>query len=435
MAKPTGTVQETDPASAAWQTLCRFGVVKLLLGFAIVVNVFQILSFHSVRQEQQDFAHYYVTSKLWLDGENIYGVELQPHYEKLGWDEFDEPVDHATNPPPLLALFAPFASLDPPIAHSAWMLAQLLALVCAVWFAWKCVRGTISFDGFSLLLAIFLFLPFLKVHFYYSQIQLLLMAMILLAQWLSISAYSSEGGSRLNGILGCVVIAIAALIKIYPLVLLPWFVWRSDKKMAGRFTAGLVAATTLVVGVWLTDIGLWRGFFEHGLSTVSTWIKASLECFTIGNALHQFGSVLTGDHDTDLFVQVGSTIGISLLGVFYIRLLYRSVESGQKQLNVELALLILLMLFCGGTCWWHYLVFLFFPFQVIASQLKDRRSFVPYVVVFLGLLLFANIHVPTSNFEILNRLLNQRPLMGMFFMAAFLSFNLKSTEHQTVAER
>ena len=435
MAKPTGTVHKTDPVSAAWPTLCRVGIVKLLFGVAFVVNVFQIFSFHTVRQEQQDFAHYYVSSKLWLEGEDVYGVNLQPHYDKLGWHEFDEPVDHATNPPPLLALFAPLTSLDPPVAHSAWMLVQLLAMISAAWFTWKCVRETISLDSFTLILAIFLFLPFLQVHFFYSQVQLLLMAMILFAHWLVHSANDNVADSKFHGVLACMVIAIAALIKVYPLVLIPWFVWRCDRNISGRVIGGMVAKVTVVVGVWLTDFSLWQGFAKHGLSTVSAWIKASPECFTIGNASHQLGTLLTGDINSDLFVRIGSIIGIGLLTVFYIRLLFRPADPGRQQTNIELALLILLMLFCGGTCWWHYLVFLFFPFQVIASQLKNRLSLLTYGAVFPGLLLFANIIVPETNMELLNRLLGQRPLIGMLLMATFLAFNLKSNEHQPASDR
>ena len=433
MAEPTGI--DTDPVARAWQSMCQIGATKLLVGIAIFLNIFQIFQFHSHRQSQQDFAHYYVSSKLWLEGEQVYGVDLTPHYESHGWNALEEPVDRATNPPGLVALFAPLAMLNASVAHTAWMLVQILAAVSACWCVWGCVKGTISLDGFRLILAIYLLLPFLKVHFFYSQVQLLLMAMVFCAWRLTLAANESKFGSRTRGMIACVIVVLATLIKVYPLVLLPWFVWRSDRQMTGRIAAGIVAGVALAIGVWLTDISMWLNFIDYGLATVSMWMKISHECFTISNTLHQFGSLVTGDVTSDVLVRVGSYIGIAILAVFYLTLVFRSAKPQRDVLNVELALLILLMLFCGATCWWHYLVFLLFPFQVIASKLKDAPVFFSIASFAIVVLLFGKIDFPSANIEFLERLLNQRPLLAMMLMAAFLAFKLKSNEHLAVADR
>ena len=433
MAEPTGI--DTDPVASAWQSMCQIGATKLLVGMAIALNIFQVFQTQSHRQTQQDFAHYYVSSKLWLQGKQVYGVDLTPHYESHGWNALEEPVDQATNPPALVALFAPLAMLAAPVAHTAWMLIQAIAAAGACWCVWRCVKGTISVDGFRLILAIYLFLPFLKVHFFYSQVQLLLMAMVFCAYQLTLAANESESGSRTRGIIACLVVAIATLLKVYPLVLLPWFVWRSDRHMSGRIVAGVVAGAALAIGVWLTDASMWLNFIDYGLATVSMWMKISQECFTISNTLHQFGSLVTGDITSDVLVRVGSSIGIAILAVFYLRLVFRPAKLERAALNVELALLVLLMLFCGATCWWHYLVFLLFPFQVIASKLKDAHMIFSIISFAIVVFLLAKIDFPSANIEFLERLLNQRPLLAMMLMAAFLAFKLKSNEHLAVADR
>ena len=261
------------------------------------------------------------------------------------------------------------------------------------------------------------------------------MAMVFCAWRLTLAANESKFGSRTRGMIACVIVVLATLIKVYPLVLLPWFVWRSDRQMTGRIAAGIVAVVALAIGVWLTDISMWLNFIDYGLATVSMWMKISHECFTISNTLHQFGSLVTGDVTSDVLVRVGSYIGIAILAVFYLTLVFRSAKPQRDVLNVELALLILLMLFCGATCWWHYLVFLLFPFQVIASKLKDAPVFFSIASFAIVVLLFGKIDFPSANIEFLERLLNQRPLLAMMLMAAFLAFKLKSNEHLAVADR
>ena len=433
MAEPTGI--DTNPITQAWHSICQAGVMKLLIGAAIVLNIFQVFQFFSQRQNQQDFAHYYVSSTLWLEGKQVYDVDLVPLYEELGWTDFEEFIDKEANPPGLLALFSPFTLLDPPVAHAAWMLMQMLAAVVACCLVWQCVKGEISFDGYSLILVIFLFLPFLKVHFYYSQVQLLLMAMVFYAYKLTLEANESESGFRLKGIIACLVVVVGVLIKVYPLVLLPWFVWRSDKRLIGRITTGAIAGVALGIGVWLTDIGRWKNFVDSGLSTVSDWVMISRECFSISNALHQFGSLVTGNATSDVFVRVGSFMGIAILAAFYLRLIFKSTDSKRSTLNIELALLILLMLFCGAICWWHYLVFLLFPFLVIASMLKDKPGILPIVGFAIVFLLLAKMEFQSTNIEFMERVLNQRPLFAMMAMAVFLAFKLKSNEHLAVADR
>lgn len=425
MTEATGSEQTIDPVARFWQTLCRAGAIKLLVGIAILVNCISIFSYPSLRHQQQDFAHYYASSKLWLEGQTVYGTHLATQYEQLGWTEFDEPIFFATNPPSLLMLFAPFASLDPSIAHTVWMLIQLLALAGAVWLVWRCLKDGISLDGFLFVIAIFLLLPFVKIHLYYSQVQLLVLAMVLFAHRLIIVTGAGKANSGFCGTVACVAVAIAGLIKIYPLALLPWFVWRSGHKMAGRIGAFLASSATLAIGVWLTDFQLWANFIESGLPFVATWVKAANNCFTIGSATHQIGALSTGHVDSDFFVRAGSFFGAFLFAAFYFRLVFRTAEPNRSLLNTELALLILLMLFCGGTCWWHYLVFLLFPMQVIADLLRDRLSPTVFAASFITVLLFANIEFPSTNIELLQTLLDQRPLIGMFIMAVFLAFNLK----------
>jgi hypothetical protein len=424
MSDPIETNLTHEPIAQIWQSLCNSNAIKLLLGLAVLLNIVSISSFLSKRQNQQDFAHYYASSKVWLaNHQNTYRVDLVPEYEKLGWTSFDEPVTRATNPPPLLAAFSPYASLNPMLAHAAWTLTQLLALVASAFAVWKLVQTKLSKDAFYFVLSVFLIMPFLWSHFYYAQVQIVLMAMILFAYQLLPSRTNSgtESAISIRSVIACTIVVTASLVKVFPIVLLPWFIFRSSDRWTGRIIVGIISTVVLLVGIWLTDIALWRDFIEFGLATVSIWVKASYECFTLTSFSHQVGIALNQPPESDLFIRIGSIMGIGLLGVFYCRILFRRSEATRQTLNVELALLILLMLFCGSTCWWHYLVFLLFPMMVIASELSDRVRIPTLVAVFIVMLLFTNIGISIFDNEVLKLVINHRPLIGMVTMAGFLA--------------
>ncbi len=435
MSKPTGTHQDSPSIfDGLWQTLCRIGAIKFLILVSIAVNCFAIFPFLLHRNEQQDFAHYYVSSNLWLEGSDIYQVDLVPEYEKLGWEEFDESVVRATNPPALIAFFSPFARLKPSSAHVAWAILQLICFVVAVLLTWQLVKDQLSIDGFGFILVVFLLLPMLKYHFYFSQTQLLLLAMVLSAYSLLPKTNAKLKTIRFHGPAACAIIAIAALLKVFPLVLLPWFVWRSGNSVTQRVAAGTAAVATLVAGVWFSGVQYWCDFIEFGLVTISLWVKEITECFTLGNAFHQIGSLITGNPESDFFLRVGTVTGLLLIAAFYGRLLFQRTVPQRQALNVELSLLIVLMLFCGGICWWHYLVFLFFPMQVIATKLKPRRSLPIVVAATFTLLLLANITLPSTKSELVTLLGNQRPLIAMIVMAAFLAASLTFQDSEPPAK-
>lgn len=424
-----GSDQSADALGRLWEALCRTGAIKLFLFAAIVVNLFHASAARSERQNQQDFAHYYASSLLWLEGEDVYRTDLGKVYQRLGWEEFDEEIKQATNPPMLVAIFAPFAKLSPQLSHITWMLVQLFSLVAAIWLTWNCLRRSISFDSFAFVLSIFLMMPFVFSHLFYSQVQLLILAMVLGAYVLTIASERKDSkGVRAGSLIACVIVAIASLTKVFPVVLLPWFVWRSHKSIPLRLLAGVITAATLIIGVHLLGYDLWIDFTNKGLPTVSTWIKASYECFTFGNAIHQFAVGFGGDIQSDQYIRIGAVLGAIVLALFYLWLIFFGTDSEDAK-HIEFALLIVLMLFCGGTCWWHYLVFLLFPMQVASAHIKRQPTMPILCFSALIVLLLANIQLPTTNSDTLNTVLNQRPLIGMILMASFLAWKLNRIAH------
>jgi hypothetical protein len=189
-----------------------------LLDFAAVlfavVGVVRLALVLPARSTQNDFAHYYVTSRLALDGRNPYGVPLEPLYAAQGF-AYQAEVPVATNPPTLLWLFAPLALLPSRAAYWVWTAVQAISLAAILALTRRLLRERLSARAWRFVAAGTLASATVYWHFVYAQWQLPLAALVLAA-----FAWQAAGKHTL----ACLTIAAAALIKLYPAVLLPWFV-------------------------------------------------------------------------------------------------------------------------------------------------------------------------------------------------------------------
>src|SRR5258708_38695741 len=71
------------------------------------------------RSRTIDFAHYYASSRVLIEGGNPYTTPLSALFDRWGFVYFED-IPFGTNPPPLLWLFAPFALLSPQAGDAAW---------------------------------------------------------------------------------------------------------------------------------------------------------------------------------------------------------------------------------------------------------------------------------------------------------------------------
>jgi hypothetical protein len=88
---------------------------KIWEAVVIILALFSIYSLLIIlpyRTNENDFAHYYVSSRLLLEGKNPYSTPMKPLYDQYGL-HFDEAIPFATNPPLLLLLFLPFTIFSP----------------------------------------------------------------------------------------------------------------------------------------------------------------------------------------------------------------------------------------------------------------------------------------------------------------------------------
>lgn len=254
-------------------------------------------------------------------------------------------------------------------------------------------------------------------HFYYSQIQLLLAAAVLGAYFLLRRGWSLSPAVLVLG---------AGLLKLYPLVLLPWFLWRGAGSPGARARRAAVVAGLALLLVGITGLDLWRGFLAHGLPVIRDFVtnrtaNVSLPAFvgSLGHAARDLPPAIPVGRAWEL---AGALAGFAALALAYVPSL---LKSGDRE--SEFCLLTVAMLLGSLTTWPHYFVFLIFPMTVLAARVALHPS--RGRVVALVLLLMVLNSFGTWYGAWINRQLyglegippNLLPLLGLLATGAFFA--------------
>lgn len=368
-------------------------VFFLLLG---AIGAWRILAILPERSNALDFSHYYASSRILLRGEDPYTADLRAEVERLDLD-LEGLVEGATNPPPLVTLLTPLAALPTDVAYAVWTAVQV---VCLAAFLWLIVAvGGLSGRGAIYLAGAALFSYAVYAHFYYAQTQLLLGALLLLG------LRFLESGRPVAAVL---LVAATGLLKLFPFLLLPWFVWRSGSRRV-RWTAA-AAATVVIGGVVAFQWSLWLSFFRHAPATIATTIQGLPFNFSVPSVLIRLG------------IRAGLAMlpGLVLLGVGYVV----CVRRGNEELPEQLGLLLCLLIAATATGWGHYHVLLLLPFALFARELAASPTPVRLVVVWVVYMLaIFLVHVPDVHRGPLV-LLAALPLYGNLGLAGYWAWRL-----------
>jgi len=310
------------------------------------------------RAKQIDFVHYYLSSRLLLEHKNPYATPLAPLCEQYGFVCHGD-IPTGTNPPPLLWLFAPFALLPPLGAYCLWQLLQVAALAVLLWQARRLLANRLSARGFRFLVAAAVASAPVYWHFYYAQVQLLLAA-------LALTGYAWMLRGRTHA--ACLAVTAAGLLKLFPLVLVPWFIWGTDGDRRKRITRA--AAVVALAGLVFLATGpeLWGQFVRDGMKVVSDWTVNRQSNFSLPSFVMNFGFAAYGFAPPEpvarVWWRVGAATGLCLLGACY-TLCLRT----KRDMETQFCLLCVAMLVGGMVTWGNYFVFLIFPMTVLARRL------------------------------------------------------------------
>ena len=401
---------DTTKDSTAW----RWSVVIIVLLLAGVLRI--VLALPS-RANQNDFAHYYLSSRLLIDGSEPYRTPLEPLYAAHGF-VFDARIPTATNPPPLLWLVAPFSLMSPKWAY--WMWAGLngmsLAACLVMCRHFACPDLPAKIWWFAVVAVVWSFPVF--EHFAFSQVQLELAALLLGAFGLQ---RSGKPGAA------CALASVAAVLKLFPVLLLPWFVFYSASNWRAAVRRASIVAAVVAVIVMATGLTLWKDFIQYGLPVISTgvmnqWGNQSLPSLVLNlaSAGQQFDLVPAASRTWWI---IASLVGVLLLAMSYGLIWFKPRDS-----RLSFGLLLVAMVISGTTAWRHYFVILIWP-ALLAVELawkrpESFRRLLTGVMVVLFVIPVGDVLASAAGTlpVLANILLGYLPLVGALSLGALLCF-------------
>ena len=388
-----------------------YSVILMILIISAIARLVFVLP---ERADKDDFAHYYIATKIYLSGGNPYKVDLAPLYEKYGFTlELNQKVI-SPYPPIFFALLAPFVIFQPSSAFIGWTVFQFICLIYILLMIKYLARGYLSIFSWLFFSMLIISSSFVYYHFYYSQIALFLVALV-------ISAYALSNAKHRH--VANLLITIAGLIKIYPFILLPWFIfWNSKNKVRIRFSDFLYIFGFILIILTITGWDLWFAFVEQTLNnsvggSFSIFYNYSLPSFII-NYAYAFLSYMPHLTKNFMIIPCGLFAGLFILifSYFYSLKYPKSKSDG-------FCLMIIAMLLAFPRVLGHYYVFLIFPLAMafikqIASPEKKR---IPIIWIFLSYIILNLHHLP---FFILPYFQKELGILTVLFLNYFPFYGL-----------
>ncbi|MGD8471472.1 MAG: glycosyltransferase family 87 protein [Desulfobacterales bacterium] len=393
-------------------TAIAFGILAV---FLVAKVAFQLPD----RALKDDFAHYYIAGQIFLEGKNPYARNLAPLYQQYGFTYDGETGSVvAPNPPTFFFLFAPIALLKPGPAFIAWLAFEIIGLAFSLWLTRRLLQNGLTTRGWLFLCAAIVGSQWVYGQFFHSQVGFLLVALVLAA----FALHQQEKYLPAAGL-----VALAGLIKLFPFILLPWFVLREKsgyKIRAGRmlFTAGFILGL-----IFLTGIKNWLDYYHFSFRYLIDGSFGIGYNYSLPSFVVNFVYAIYDFRPPSNIAEIWSTIGVAG-GLIFLTFSYILCLLAFDDRESEFCFLILAMLVSGTRTLGHYFVFLIFPIALAfarTSKFESKRPFLLMVLIFLAL----NLHdLRAIQFIFLNRyiflIFNYIPFYGLLaLMIYYLKLN------------
>ncbi len=337
----------------------RSGVVRvalLVLALSAAAHLAYSIGFAYTRQAP-DFWILFRGAREWTRGGSMYDIEavLTNHF------------GHVFKVPPFYGmLFVPFVGMDGMtvlLGHRI-MNTVLIAITALIWLRmWR--LPFVSLSAASLLI-VFNFRP-LADTLAYGQIDLVLLFLLTLALWALRSGRDVAAG---------VLVALGTLFKIYPILLLAFFVVKGHWRALAGFVAGMAVLNGLAIAI--------VGWNEHviyitqvlpNIGGTTSWVE--------NQTISGFLARLTDSprsatiYQNEMVRLLGTLIsGAVSLAVCVLALRPASRESTGYAL--QYGLFLLLMVLASPAAWMHYETLLVIPFGALILHLRDRTVSLTY---------------------------------------------------------
>jgi hypothetical protein len=355
---------------------------------------------------QCDFAHYYVAAQLLLAGQNPYTPFTDEMFAAFGL-RHNWGIANANGTPPFLWAVASVAWLPPWAAAAICQAVQVLSLWIILRLTRELLAGRLSRRGWWLLAAGACASAPYYFHVLEGHLELTLAAMTL-------AAYRWHRQGR--HAVACAMVTVAGLAKIFPLFLLPWFVWRSAEDWRGRLRPALAAAGCAAVVVLASGVELWAVFAEAGTAGVQRHtVIPQYGNHSVPGLVVLLNHLLHGGQASASAIRAGWLVaqaaGLALIGLGYGLCLRR------RDTELEFCFLSAIMLAGSTLNWAFYFVFLIFPVAATVTRVAAHPTAPRALALAVIILLFNDVGAwslaPGAGGGWVKTLINLPPLIGL----------------------
>jgi hypothetical protein len=312
---------------------------------------------------RRDFSNYYESAWALRHGIDPYSTLLTPIGAQLGLETGG--LLHASETPPFLLCFEPLTRLQPRTAFWIWIAINFSALAIAIYLLLARRRDLPGRTAWLLGGLILMSAP-VSLNLYWGQSQLIVLALLVCA--MRAMERERDGAAGL-------LIAIAGLLRAYPLLLVGYFVflrkWRAFAFAMAGIGAG-VFATVAALGLAET-----LGFVHAASWLTDNYLVNRVDNLSLGPFVSRMFWALTGTalgSSTDWIRRVAIAVADVLVFGVTIRATMADANRSDPDWRIY-SLWIAASLMLTPVGWHHYLVLLAIPFvQMVVAAEQGRSS-------------------------------------------------------------
>jgi hypothetical protein len=336
-----------------------YAAVLIVLSLGAFAHLMYSISFAYTRQAP-DFWILFRGAREWTRGGSMYDIEavLTNHF------------GHVFKVPPFYGmLFVPFVTMDGLTVLLGHRIMNTLLIIATalIWLRmWRI--PFVSLSAASLLI-VFNFRP-LADTLAYGQIDLVLLFLLTLALWALRSGRDTAAGA---------LVALGALFKIYPILLLAFFVVQGHWRALIGFVVGMAVCNGIAIAV--------IGWDEHliyltqvlpNIGGTTSWVENQ----TISGFLARLtDSPRSATIYQNELVRLLGTFLSAVVSLAVCMLTLRPTSRDSTGYALQYGMFLLLMVLASPAAWMHYETLLVVPFGALILHLRERSVSLPYATL------------------------------------------------------
>ncbi len=333
--------------------------VLLILSLSACAHLVYSIAFAYTRQAP-DFWILFRGAREWTRGGSMYDIEavLTNHF------------GHVFKVPPFYGmLFVPFVTMDGLMVLLGHRIMNTILIVATalLWLRmWRIPLVSLDTAG---LLIVFNFRP-LADTLAYGQIDLVLLLLLTLALWALRSGRDTAAGA---------LVALGTLFKIYPILLLAFFVMKGH----WRALAGFVAAMVVCNGIAIAVIG-WDEHLIYltrvlpNIGSTTSWVENQTISGFLARLTDSPRNATIYQNDT---VQLLGSVLSGIVSLVACALALRPTSRDSTGYALQYSMFLLLMVLASPAAWMHYETLLIVPFGNLILHLRERSVSLSYAAL------------------------------------------------------